>query len=153
MNYLLDTNIIIVYSKDGAVARRIEEEYKLFTTKNSLAVSIVTIAEINSLVHQQGIAGKRRENLNRILENIYKIDISYADILQKYEEIDAFSQCKHQRLVSNFTPKNMGKNDLWIAATAAALNVPLVTTDKDFNHLTPSFIALILVDINKYKLL
>lgn len=45
----------------------------------------------------------------------------------------------------------MGKNDLWIAATAAALNVPLVTTDKDFSHLAPSFIELVLIDVNKYK--
>lgn len=151
MNYLLDTNIIIVYSKDGAIARRIEAEYKLFTAENNLAVSIVTIAEINSLVHQQGISGKRRENLGRILVDIYKIDISYADILQKYEEIDAFSQCKHQKVPSPFSPRNMGKNDLWIAATAAALNVPLVTTDKDFGHLAPTFIELILIDVDKYR--
>lgn len=116
-----------------------------------MAVSIVTIAEINSLVHQQGISGKRRENLDRILDDIYKIDISYADILQKYEEIDAFSQCKYQKIPSTFTPRNMGKNDLWIAATAATLNVPLVTTDKDFGHLAPTFIELILIDVDKYR--
>lgn len=98
MNYLLDTNIIIVYSKDGVIAKRIEAEYKLFTAENNLAVSIVTIAEINSLVHQQGISGKGRDSLERILDGIYKIDISYADILLKYEEIDAFSQCKHKKI-------------------------------------------------------
>jgi tRNA(fMet)-specific endonuclease VapC len=29
----------------------------------------------------------------------------------------------------------MGKNDLWIASTAALLGLTLVTTDKDFDHL------------------
>jgi tRNA(fMet)-specific endonuclease VapC len=29
----------------------------------------------------------------------------------------------------------MGKNDLWIAATAALLGLKLVTTDADFGHL------------------
>lgn len=28
----------------------------------------------------------------------------------------------------------MGKNDLWIAATASVANVTLLTTDKDFNN-------------------
>lgn len=29
----------------------------------------------------------------------------------------------------------MGKNDLWIAATAITYNIPLITTDADFDHL------------------
>jgi predicted nucleic acid-binding protein len=31
--------------------------------------------------------------------------------------------------------RNMGKNDLWIAATALATKATLITTDKDFDHL------------------
>jgi tRNA(fMet)-specific endonuclease VapC len=31
--------------------------------------------------------------------------------------------------------KNMGKNDLWIAATASVTKAILVTSDKDFTHL------------------
>lgn len=33
----------------------------------------------------------------------------------------------------------MGKNDLWIAATAALLGLKLVTTDHDFDHLHDVF--------------
>jgi predicted nucleic acid-binding protein len=33
----------------------------------------------------------------------------------------------------------------------SALGVPLVTTDKDFNHLKDVFIDLIYIDISKYK--
>jgi tRNA(fMet)-specific endonuclease VapC len=36
----------------------------------------------------------------------------------------------------------MGKNDLWIAATASLLNLKLVTTDGDFDHLDSSFLSL-----------
>ena len=54
-----------------------------------------------------------------------------------YAEIDAYSQGK---LLSNPVPvgssaRNMGKNDLWIAATASILNITLLTSDKDFDHL------------------
>jgi len=33
----------------------------------------------------------------------------------------------------------MGKNDLWIAATAHILRATLVTTDKDFDHVQNFF--------------
>jgi tRNA(fMet)-specific endonuclease VapC len=31
--------------------------------------------------------------------------------------------------------RKMGKNDVWIAATAAVLDIPLLSTDADFQHL------------------
>ena len=37
----------------------------------------------------------------------------------------------------------MGKNDLWIAATAFALDVPLMTTDGDFDHLNDTFLKVL----------
>ncbi len=37
----------------------------------------------------------------------------------------------------------MGKNYLWIAATAFALDVPLITTDGDFDHLDEIFIKVL----------
>jgi predicted nucleic acid-binding protein len=37
----------------------------------------------------------------------------------------------------------MGKNDLWIAATASVLDIPLMTTDNDFTHLDAVFLKLI----------
>jgi tRNA(fMet)-specific endonuclease VapC len=46
-----------------------------------------------------------------------------------------------------FSSRNMGKNDLCIAATASAVDLQLVTMDKDFNHLTPSYINLLYVEI------
>ena len=33
----------------------------------------------------------------------------------------------------------MGKNDLWIASLAAMLNLQLITTDNDFDHLNGVF--------------
>ncbi len=38
------------------------------------------------------------------------------------------------------TSRNMGKNDLWIAATTLLFNATLLTTDHDFEHLTPQFL-------------
>ena len=45
----------------------------------------------------------------------------------------------------------MGKNDLWIAATAALLGLKLVTTDADFNHLHQIFIEVHTVKPELFK--
>jgi tRNA(fMet)-specific endonuclease VapC len=44
-----------------------------------------------------------------------------------------------------FSAKNMGKNDLWIAATAATTGATLVSTDNDFAHLNKVFFDFMLV--------
>jgi predicted nucleic acid-binding protein len=40
----------------------------------------------------------------------------------------------------------MGKNDVWIAATASVLEGTLITTDTDFDHLQGEFLDRIYVD-------
>ena len=52
--------------------------------------------------------------------------LPFADVVETYAEIDNYSK-------RNGVP--MGKNDLWIAATAAVTGARLLTTDKDFDHL------------------
>jgi len=43
----------------------------------------------------------------------------------------------------------MGKNDLWIAATAAITESKLMTTDGDFDHLNGIYLDLIKIEIKK----
>ena len=40
----------------------------------------------------------------------------------------------------------MGKNDVWIAATAAVTGATLLTTDRDFDRLTPQFLTRVWID-------
>ncbi len=48
----MDTNVLIIYSRSADIARRIERDHQLFDGSNDLAVSVVTIGEINSLIAQ-----------------------------------------------------------------------------------------------------
>jgi tRNA(fMet)-specific endonuclease VapC len=41
----------------------------------------------------------------------------------------------------------MGKNDLWIAASAHVLGATLITTDNDFTHLDSIFIKLLKLEV------
>lgn len=58
MNLLLDTNLIVIYSRDNNIARKMEKDYKLFDADNNLAVSIVTIGELKSIIHRSNIGEK-----------------------------------------------------------------------------------------------
>ncbi|HEY8929140.1 MAG TPA: PIN domain-containing protein [Mucilaginibacter sp.] len=78
---------------------------------------------------------------NFILDRVTILEVNES-LINIYAEIDAFSQRRNPSY-SNYpfgTPRNMGKNDLWIASTAALLGLKLVTADKDFNHLHNAFI-------------
>jgi predicted nucleic acid-binding protein len=69
------------------------------------------------------------------------------DVIYRYAEIDAFSQCRLVGKNTDFTARNMGKNDLWIAATASVLDATLLTTDNDFDHLQNEFLQVAKVDL------
>jgi len=86
-----------------------------------------------------------------MLNDFMIADINIESIIEKYAEIDAYSQGKLKGKKVNFTARNMGKNDLWIAATAAVLDIELFTTDKDFEHLDSKFIKLRQIDLELYK--
>jgi len=43
----------------------------------------------------------------------------------------------------------MGKNDLWIAATASVTGAGLMTIDGDFDHLDGKFLELIKIELIK----
>ena len=106
----------------------------------NVIVSVATKAELESFIAQNNWGKPKIERLNKILEEITYIDISNADqlLIDSYTEIDAFSKRKIKDKSGNLlngSARKMGKNDLWIAATAYSLDIPLMTTDGDFDHL------------------
>lgn len=151
MNYLLDTNIVLIYGRASSLSSKIEEQYQLFNGNHNLFISVVTIGELNSLMKQLSYGENRKNRINKIVEDLVKLDIHYQEIIDQYGSIDAYSQGKLKDKPSNFSSRNMGKNDLWIAATANVYDLTLITTDKDFEHLKDDFLKLEYVDLEDYK--
>lgn len=58
-------------------------------------------------------------------------DISHHSVHDAYAALDVASMNLGVR---------MGKNDLWIAATTIVVGGVLLTTDADFDHLSPAHI-------------
>lgn len=146
--YLLDTGILLGYVRAVDYAKYVEQTFELMAPTNISYISIVTVGEIYSLAAQLHWGDKKRKVVESLLNEIYSIDINHQDILERYAEIDAFSQGRHveRKLPEGMSSRNMGKNDLWIAATASVLNAKLLTTDRDFDHLHKEFLEVIYID-------
>jgi tRNA(fMet)-specific endonuclease VapC len=151
MNYLLDTNIVLIYTRGSALAEEIDNKYNLFDSSNDLYISVVTVAELKSIIIQRNYGEKKIRILEDLMQNFSIIDINITEILDRYAEIDAYSQGKLMGKKGDFTARNMGKNDLFIAATSSVYDLILITTDNDFNHLTPEYIKVEKIDIEKFK--
>ena len=135
--------------RNSQISARIESEYNFFTSQNNLAISVVTVGEIKSIAKQQNYGFSKTKILERLLSNLPIIDINIKEIIERYAEIDAYSQGKIGNV--EFSARNMGKNDLWIAATSSFYDLVLVTTDNDFQHLDKNYLSLKNIDISKYK--
>ncbi len=138
MNLLFDTNILVFLIK--------HPNFKKLTDiinpdKRKILISIVSVGELRSIALQNNWGDKRLQVAENILGIASLVEISET-MAGAYAAIDAYSQRRNPR-ITNYpftTPRNMGKNDLWIAATASLLGLKLVTTDADFNHLHQTFL-------------
>lgn len=139
-NYLLDTNVILLgirAGKEWALIRRM-----LGLDESINFISVVTLGELWSLSFQNNWGIRRIAEMEKLLPQFIIVDINLENIIRRYAEIDAYSQGKLKGKPLAMTARNMGKNDLWIAATASGLNLTLLTTDRDFDHLSPAFLNL-----------
>lgn len=150
MNYLLDTNMLMIYVRATELTRKMEQDLALLTRENALVISVVTVGEIKSIARRNQWGKKKIESLEELLERFLVADINVEAIVEQYAEIDTFSQGKLPEKKVDFTARNMGKNDLWIAATGSVLNLTLVTTDSDFDHLDNEYLTVKKVDLSPF---
>lgn len=148
MNYLiLDTSIIVHILKNSPVAQKVIKEHNLYDENTIPVISSVTKGELLSFVKQRKWGEQKIKLLDNFLKSIVFIDVNFNsdDLQSAYANIDAYSKRKINspdgKLLNGSSIK-MGKNDLWISATSYVLNAPLITTDKDFNHLDNVYIKL-----------
>ncbi len=135
--YVLDTSILVHYIRDDALGQRIETTYSLLTTPTTPLISIVTEGEIRSLAIRRGWGPTRLRRLESWLGRFVSVPLSRPGLIEAYAVIDAHSQS---------TGRAMGKNDVWIAATAHVTDAILLTTDLDFEHLHPTFLERAWID-------
>ena len=124
MLYLLDTNILI-----NLIRRKAElPPYSI--------ISIISVGEIKAFATRRKWGYQNRLALEKLLAEvpIFGIELSLTDV---YATVDTYSQGElmSDPLPVGMSARNMGKNDIWIAATAIFYDAELHTSDNDFDHL------------------
>ena len=130
--YFLDTNILVHLIREDRVGQRIRDRYGVLLIEPRPLISGVTQGELRSLALQWKWEERKKDQMNFFLNYFYRMKIDAPEVYEAYASIDAYSQSVGQ---------TMGKNDVWIAASARVMGARLLTTDKDFDHLDPRFLA------------
>jgi tRNA(fMet)-specific endonuclease VapC len=129
--FLLDTSVIIHLVRGTEVCQRILRLYDLIHCQPRPLVSVVSLAEVRVLAEVNHWGERKRQALERTLQSLVVVDIHHPLVIDAYVRIDLHAR-QHPK-----GARHMGKNDLWIAACAAAADAFLLSTDDDFEHLIP----------------
>jgi predicted nucleic acid-binding protein len=130
--YILDTNILVHFVRASPVWTRVRDTYQPLTIEPQPIISVVSEGEVRSLALQWKWGTRKLEQIEFALTFFKVSTILDPDVIRAYAAIDAFCEENGQPL---------GKNDVWIAATAMVRRATLLTTDRDFDRLTPRFIS------------
>ncbi|MFY7786653.1 MAG: type II toxin-antitoxin system VapC family toxin [Thermoflexibacteraceae bacterium] len=136
--YVLDTNIVIHIIRNSSTWQYLHLTFQPLA--HETFVSFASVAEVLDIATQLGWGENKKSILKNLLAQL-QIYYNVENLIDDYVEISAYSQGKHasKTLPKGASAKNMGKNDLWIAATTKTLKAELITTDKDFLHLNDIF--------------
>jgi tRNA(fMet)-specific endonuclease VapC len=129
--YLLDTNILVHFVRNDSSWAKVRDEFQLFAIEPTPWISVVTSGELRSLAYQHSWGSTKSEQMEFALGYFVEIPIQAEKLVRAYALIDAHFQKQGQAL---------GKNDLWIAATAHITGAKLLTMDHDFDAMHGLFL-------------
>ncbi|WP_375419175.1 type II toxin-antitoxin system VapC family toxin [uncultured Hymenobacter sp.] len=137
---ILDTNIVLAYVRGHQpVIQLFEAAYP--PQQYDYVINVVTRAEMYVLARCNSWGPAKLEKMNELLDSYLQVRVDSEPLFDSYARIDEFGR-KSPNPLRSTTARNMGKNDLWIAATANLYGAALATTDGDFDHLATHFFPL-----------
>lgn len=138
--YLLDTTVVLALVRGRELGAHIESTYKLREALARPFVCVVSHAEAQVIARRNGWGESRLEARATTLSNLVTVDIRSGPMVDAYVAIELASQAHPAG------SRNMGKNDLWIAAAAKVARATLLTRDDDFGHLAEEQVAVEVID-------
>lgn len=128
---LLDTNILVQLVRANRLGEAIDSRFQLTASIEKPLVCVVTVGELLALAKKLGWGSSKIRLLEDLLQQFTLLDIHSEEVLSTYAELDFFLQRNG---------KSVEQNDIWIAATTIVAEAHLLTTDKDFDPLYPTFL-------------
>jgi predicted nucleic acid-binding protein len=120
---ILDTNVLVHLLRNNAVGQAIEKTYSLTTRPERPLLSSIVEGELRGLAESWNWGTRKIQTLETTLSELVRISAGEPEVVAAYGELYA-----HQSKIG----KRVGENDLWIAATARAINGTVLTCDTDF---------------------
>lgn len=137
---LLDTNVLVHLIRGDQVGQRVATDHGLRERAERPLISVITVGELRALAMKRSWQAAKQEKLDELVRELVIVRPDQGSVIQKYAEI--YTYCERDLQPA----RPMGQNDMWIAATAAASDARLLTTDSDFDHLNPGLIHLSRLD-------
>jgi len=139
-SYVLDTSVLLHLVRGKDLGRQIDRAFGLRASMHRHIVSIVSEAELSVIADRKTWSSDKRSALRHALENVVVLPVDGRELIEAYVTI------ARADFHAPGGSRNMGKNDLWIAATAFYVQLPLLTTDKDFCFLHPAPLNVMWID-------
>ncbi|WP_020605372.1 type II toxin-antitoxin system VapC family toxin [Spirosoma spitsbergense] len=139
MRFLLDTNILLHLLRKSDLYKETDRRLALSNPENIIIISTVSKGELMALGKRNNWGEAKLVGLSSLMNRLIIVDIVAENevMFEAYSAMDCYSQntVTGDPLPKGYTARKMGKNDLWIAATAYLTDATLVTTDGDFENL------------------
>lgn len=148
--YLLDTGILIGYARGSEYFQYVKRNFFDKHPDRELITSLVNVAELRAFAVKNSWGNSRISKIEEYLSEYVSILEINDELIEHYVNIDAFAESnKHptETRPSGVTARIMGKNDLWVAATAVSVKletgkeVEILGTDKDFMSISPTLVT------------
>ena len=124
LEFLLDTSVMLHATREKSpVSNAIDAQFGLSASRFRPAISEVTVGELLAFSLSYKWGDKRKALLKNQIDKTLVIPIAHPGVHQRWAEVS--SALRSAGLT-------IGQNDIWIAATASAAGMTLLTTDKDF---------------------
>lgn len=130
---LLDTDVLLHLVRGKEDGQRLDATYSLRSRDARPLISIVSVGELLTFARRKTWGEAKLARLTELLSELVIVPIRDHAIADQYAQITAFCEGNGRTL---------SDNDRWIAATTAITNAVLLTTDRDFDVLDPTFIRL-----------
>jgi predicted nucleic acid-binding protein len=128
---VLDTNVLVHLLRNNSTGQSLEAKFNLSARAERPLLCSVVEGELRGLADWWGWGPARIAKLEQILSQLVRVSAGELEVVKCYGRLYA-QQTK--------LGKKVGENDLWIAATATAIDGVVLTCDSDFLKFDPTLV-------------
>lgn len=123
-SYLLDTSVLLHWTRDSPQSRVIDEAYGLTASAMRPLVCEVSVGEMLAFSRSRHWGEEKQRRVGDLWTLTVVIDISDRGVMDAYAEASTLAKQLGWGLFHE-------KNDLWVAAATRATEAHLLTMDQD----------------------